>query len=301
MIRIQKGWGRSPWALIRNDIKVRYFPDRIKKRLGQLKEECKRKSTNRSLFTHVSIETISACNNNCSFCPVSTINNKRPVFIMDDLVFRKIVKQLKGVNFIGSLCPQINNEPLLDGKIFERIRYIKQTLRDNVRISVETNGTLLTVSKIYRVFEEGADRICINDYADRRREYLLFTRRIRRILQGLDVNRIKREVSLEINHRLKKQILSDRLGKVKGRKVGITDREKFCDFPFYQLNINSKGGIFICCRDSYWEGLLGNINTQNIKEIWYAEKYTKIRDAFLENRRILSTCQRCPSNGSATI
>lgn len=301
MIKIKKGWGRSPWALIRNDIKVRYFPDTVKKRLEQLKEECKRKVENRSLFTHVSIETISACNNNCSFCPVSTIHNRRPYSYMDDLLFGKIVQQLKGLNFVGSLCPQINNEPLLDGKIFQRIKHVKQSLQDNVRISVETNGSLLTVSKIYKLFHSGSDRICINDYADCWRDYFLFTKRIGRIFQGLDVVRIKRKVSLEINHRLKTQILADRGGKVKGRKVGITDREKFCDFPFYQLNINSNGDIFICCRDSYWEGALGNINTQNLKEIWYGEKYTKIRHAFLENRRILSICQKCPSNGSATI
>lgn len=173
MIEIKKAWGRSPWTLIKNDIKVRYFPGRIKKILGELKKTYKQKINSRSLFVHVGIETISACNNDCPFCPVSTINNKRPVIFMDDWIFREITKQLKELNFMGSLSLNINNEPLLDNKLFWRIVHIRKDLGDNVQIFIETNGILLKVSKIYRLFELGVGSIHVNDYADSWHEYLL--------------------------------------------------------------------------------------------------------------------------------
>jgi len=38
MIKIKKRWGRAPWHLIKNDIGVKYFPNRIKKRLEESKK-----------------------------------------------------------------------------------------------------------------------------------------------------------------------------------------------------------------------------------------------------------------------
>lgn len=118
----------------------------------------------------------------------------------------------------------------------------------------------------------------------------------------MDIKKINRNVSLGINHRLKKQILSDRSGKVKGRRViGITDREKFCDFPFYSMNINPKGDVIICCRDSYWEEIMGNIQKNKLEEIWFNDIFSRARESFLENKRVLPLCQKCSSNGSVTI
>ena len=302
MIKIKKEWGRAPWHLIRRDIEIKYFPYRIKKKLEESKKKCKQRVNNHSLFTYVAIETISACNSDCSFYPVSTINNKRPVVYMDDSLFKEIIRQLKELNFTGSLRLDINNEPLLDKRLVPRIAYIRQVLGDDVRVSIETNGILLTVPKIYRFFESGLNSIFIDDYADSWYDYLLFTKRTRENLQELDAKKINKNVILTINHRLKKQVLSDRSGKVKGRKfIGITDREKFCNFPFRSMNINAKGDVIICCRDSYWQKVMGNIQNNKLEEIWFNNEYKEIREAFLKGKRILSLCQKCSSNGSFTI
>lgn len=302
MIKIKKEWERAPWRLIKNDIGVKYFPNRINKRLEELKKKCKQRVNNHSLFSHVAIETISACNNDCSFCPVSIINNKRPLVYMNDSLFKEIIRQLKELNFMGSLLLDINNEPLLDKRLSQRITHIRQILGDDVKISIETNGILLTASKIHRLFESGLNNIYIDDYADCWYDYLLFTKRTRKNLQELDTKKINKNVILTINHRFKKQVLSDRSGKTKGRKfIGIADRNKFCDFPFSSMNINAKGNVIICCRDSYWQEVMGNIENNNLEEIWFSDKYKKVREDFLRDERILSLCQECSSNGSLTI
>lgn len=299
MIKIKKSWNRNPFSLFFNNIRVKYFPKKIAVSVARLRE--KWLNSENQIFKEVNIETISLCNNNCSFCPVSLVNNKRPRIYMEDEVFKKIIDNLRDLNFQGKIFPYTNNELLLDKKIFQRINYIKEKLGDNVAVSIETNGKLLTLEKIYEFFEVGVDQIYINDYGDDIIRYLFFNRNIRKIFKEIDINKITQTVNLRVSHRLKKQLLSDRGGKVKGRKINSTDKYKFCDFPFYQLNINPKGEVYICCRDSYWEEIIGDIKNDKLEEIWSNEKYKEIRRGFLNNERICSLCKNCSSNGSITI
>ena len=299
MIKIIKLWDRNPFCLFLNDIRVKYFSKKMAASVERLRE--KWLNSENQLFKQVNIETISLCNNDCSFCPVSTVNNKRPVVYMEDSLFKKIIDNLADIDFKGRIMPDINNEPLLDEKIFQRINYIREKLGDNVTIFIETNGKLLTLEKVYKFFEAGIDQIYIDDYGDNIIKYVFFNQNIRKIFKKIDINKITQNVNLKISHRFKKQLLSDRSGKVKGRKISPTDKYKFCDFPFYQLNINPRGEVFICSRDSYWDAITGSVKNNKLEEIWFSEKYTTIRKTLLNNRRILPLCQRCSSNGSITI
>lgn len=220
---------------------------------------------------------------------------------MKDEIFQKIVDNLKKIKFKGRICPYVNNELLLDKKIFNRIETLR-VIDDDISITIESNGKLLTIEKLYKFFDSGADQVFINDYANCYIDYLFLTKRMRDLLSKIDTRRIKRDVNFTISHRLKKQLLSARSDKVKSRKaLTIANKEKYCDFPFNQLNINPIGDIFICCRDSYYDGLMGNINENSLEEIWFNSKYQEVRNAFLENRRILPICDRCTSNGSITV
>jgi len=155
---------------------------------------------------------------------------------MEDSLFEKIINNLVDLDFKGRVMPYINNELLLDKKILNRIDYIKEKLGDNITITIGTNGKLLTLKKIYKLFEKGVDQIGINDYADNWIQYCFYNKNIRRILRNIDIYKINRNVGLLVCHRLKKQKLSDRSRKVKGRKMSLTKKFKFCDFPFYFTN-----------------------------------------------------------------
>ena len=79
-----------------------------------------------------------------------------------------------------------------------------------------------------------------NYYADSFIDYFLFSKKVRNIIKLLKNKPISVTGLLVVQHRLKKQILNNRFGKV----LGITDKipeNKFCDFPFFQLNINPSG------------------------------------------------------------
>jgi len=65
---------------------------------------------------------------------------------MTDKVFEKIVDNLKSFKILR-FCPYLQNEPLLDKKLFDRIAYAWQNL--NIRwVELSTNGTPLTQEKI---------------------------------------------------------------------------------------------------------------------------------------------------------
>lgn len=61
---------------------------------------------------------------------------------MTGKVFRAIVKQIKDLPNLETVCPYNHGEPLLDPQIFNRIRYIKKQI-PSVRIELSTNGILL--------------------------------------------------------------------------------------------------------------------------------------------------------------
>ncbi len=287
MIAVNKAWDRSPYRVFINE--VRKSDVCIDKRKSDINLD--------ALFTEVGIETVSLCNNDCSFCPVSTQNDTRPTIFMSDAVFNSIISQLKNLQFKGTVFPYINNEFLIDKKIFKRISHIRNELDGAVRIHLETNGKLLNYEKLVKLYESGVNQVVINDYADSFIDYFLFTKKVRNIIKLLKNKPISVTGLLVVQHRLKKQILNNRFGKV----LGITDKipeNKFCDFPFFQLNINPSGDVFICCRDSYYEGKIENMN---VEKIWHCEEYKAIRKGFMLNERILNICKKCTSSGTCSM
>ena len=70
------------------------------------------------------IQTVSACNANCYFCPYVGSWHKQNPGKMEDDVFVKIVDQLAKYQ-IKKFCPYLENEPFLDKKLFDRGRDFK--------------------------------------------------------------------------------------------------------------------------------------------------------------------------------
>ena len=66
----------------------------------------------------VEIETINKCNSTCGFCPVNRFADPRPLQRMPELLFAKIIDDLAGLGFRGTLHLFSNNEPFLDKRIF---------------------------------------------------------------------------------------------------------------------------------------------------------------------------------------
>jgi len=113
------------------------------------------------------IQTKSGCNGDCVICPQKKVRDLFPEASMTDVLFRSIVDQaarepnLRGVGFV------LQNEPLTDPALVDRIRVFRGRLPDRVTAFMVTNGTLLRPEIGKALIEAGLDALHItcNGYA----------------------------------------------------------------------------------------------------------------------------------------
>ena len=88
----------------------------------------------------VSIETINRCNSTCEFCPANKNADKRPFEKMNEELFKRIIDELKELNYDGYLNLYVNNEPFMDTRIEEWYEYASKML-PLAKMLLYTNGT----------------------------------------------------------------------------------------------------------------------------------------------------------------
>ena len=113
------------------------------------------------VFQQVLVETRTDCNNNCPFCPHAF--NKKPLGIMTWECYITIIDQLVSIGYNGRVALMLSNEPLLEDRLEDMIKYAKSKSQ-RLFIDITTNGRLLTVEQLDKLFSLGLDNININDY-----------------------------------------------------------------------------------------------------------------------------------------
>lgn len=155
----------------------------------------------------INIETINRCNSTCSFCPANRDNDKRPFAKMSEELFQKIIKDLKEWGYRGYISLYVNNEPLIDPRIVEFHKYVKNQLPD-CKIKIFTNGLLLTKEKFLE-FIPYVDDVTINNYG----ETMEMHENIKEICDYVRENPEKfDEKNIKVNIRYIKDILTNRAG-----------------------------------------------------------------------------------------
>lgn len=99
----------------------------------------------------VQIQTTSVCTGKCIMCPYMESWHKSNPGYMTDIVFDKILEEISDFS-IKKICPYLENEPLADHKIFERISKIRKKFPETV-IEISTNASLLTKDKIKKLLD----------------------------------------------------------------------------------------------------------------------------------------------------
>lgn len=133
------------------------------------------------LPTSIAIETLNRCNGKCPFCPVNAETEQRPYAKMPETLFQKIIDELKELNYSGRLALFNNNEPYLDGRIINFMKYAREAL-PKVYLYVYTNGTVLTLDK-YKESMKYLDELYIDNYSDNN-ELLPTVQKIKRYIEN---------------------------------------------------------------------------------------------------------------------
>ena len=239
----------------------------------------------------IAIQTIDKCNNKCLMCPSSYIY--RTSKKMSDDLFKKIIKELivymktKNINKI-KFDMFLQNEPLLDNELFEKIRFIKAVLPAKVEIS--TNGLL--VPKYEKALVKWADYVFFNIMGWHAESYSVFHGvKINQSFYDKMMNSIKRVKSQFVPERaviaLYKRELAGNLQEAEKwykrdySRAGFLSNDKIyhdkiwgCYYNKHKFwNFLADGSMILCYQDWRRYTIYGNIKYQSLLEIENSSLY----------------------------
>jgi len=133
------------------------------------------------------VQTQSFCNGRCSICPYPIVRKKLDQGAMEWDLFAKIAKELASEPLLPSVVFGLHNEPLLDKRTFDWVKYVKSITPDK-HCAIVTNGELLDNFSLTDIRQSKVDTLVISLNAYSKEMY-------ESINNGLDYDRVMRNVS----------------------------------------------------------------------------------------------------------
>ena len=109
----------------------------------------------------IQIQTNSACNGNCVFCPYPEISRTLEQGVMDEHLYNKIVEEISCSRYPENLIFELHNEPLIDPRTIRMIKDFK-TANPNKKCIMATNGLLIDRYSAEEFVNSGIDQIIVS-------------------------------------------------------------------------------------------------------------------------------------------
>lgn len=257
------------------------------------------------LFNAIFFEVRTRCNSNCSFCSASVQNEIRKDESMSFDLYKKVIDELKSLNFSGKIAYHVNNEPLIFPQLPEFIEYARKNL-PGAWLQILTNGRALTFEKAQTLLEKGINELSINRYGDNlsaelpkvigdiRNNLLPKFYKPEQIKPGFGPDRGNPVFRFNVFRRDVNEILTTRAGNAPNKTEKSRMPRGFCEHPFTQFNITADGRVSKCCADFHFSEVMGNVNNQSLMEIWNGKEFNKVRSYLRNNNReAMETCAKC--------
>lgn len=259
------------------------------------------------------IETTRLCNAQCPFCAIDQWDKSTPM--MGEALWQKIAKELiEYKDFIRFVDLQRAGEPMLDKKISERVKLLKDGGIKHVSIS--TNASGLNERNSRKLLEAGIDEVMISidsvikekyeslrvglNYdqvlANIRRFFALRDEinpktliRVRAVCvydPDKDADREEMAAWEDFWGALRKphdRVYMKRVHSWGNQKDvdGAPENDESvlhpCIIPWSTMHITAMGTVALCPHDYDGKANLGDINTHSIAEVWRASKLAEIR------------------------
>jgi MoaA/NifB/PqqE/SkfB family radical SAM enzyme len=280
------------------------------------------------------VDSSSICNFKCFYCPMSTDKNKektnRVNGHIEKQLFRKIIDDIAEFNTkIKTLELGMHGEPFSNPQLPENIAYAKSSGLFE-KITVVTNGSLLTPKRALAAVNAGIDQIDISlngvsdaHFLEITQTKVSFEKFVKNLTflfhnRGETVVTIKmiaeslseeqQGIFLETFSPITDQIFLERLVPYwndaldvklpEGDRTMLNEKvhhdSEVCPFPFYKMRITSDGKALLCSAD--WDHLrpIGDLKKQSVMEIWHSDLLREIQLKFLNNKRNeLDGCRTC--------
>ena len=255
------------------------------------------KDTNIPLMSVVEISDSGTCNRKCSFCPRSDPNYKDVKEFISEKLHNKIFKELSSYNYSGMIIYSGYVEPLLNKNIYRNISFARKCL-PNSKIEVITNGDVLNIPRLIKLFESGLSTLLISVY-DGPEDMLKFKKMVKEA--GLSPEQYvirNRYMSAEDDFGL---TISNRSGMLKNAEHKIPETPEplktVCTYPAYTFFIDYNGDVQMCSHDWGKKYVIGNLNKDTVIDIWRNRKFDKARRNLLNGNRNFTPCNKCDVSG----
>lgn len=272
----------------------------------------------------IHIETVVGCNARCIMCP--NYGDNVHILKMSMELFKKIINDIIVIDPQPSIKLSLNGEPLLDEEIVEKIKYIKKI--KNIRISMNTNASLLNNINSTAIILSGIDRINFHISGFSSEIYnnvmsgLNFNSTMKNVLNFIDQAKNLRsdiviatkfvvlkenikELKVAENYWLSKgvlfrpDILDGRLGSARQYDEldisGNINRENLiCPLIFDQMFIRYNGDVVSCWSDWYSERKFGNCNFLSVLDVYNSNQFNELRRLHInKNKKASTLCSKC--------
>lgn len=260
----------------------------------------------------IQIETNLACNAKCPFCPYTHLD-RGPKF-MEDWIWRKIIDDTRGLGV--AYRPFLINEPLSERRLAEILRYIKQDA--TARAEINSNGGLMTEKRAKEVLDAGLDvvRFSVDGFSretyDKSRvgvDFEAVVRNVNRFVEVRDAGGYRCHVEVrmidmpENKHEQPAYVeyWTPRVDAVlivplyrwpwEGQEKPV---QKPCLKILDEMFFYTDGSSPLCCWDSAGRGIVGDVKTQSVLEIWNGPVLRSMRELLNRGRRdLIALCSRC--------
>tara|TARA_Y100000813_G_C24155282_1_gene349343 strand:- start:33 stop:1058 length:1026 start_codon:yes stop_codon:yes gene_type:complete len=283
------------------------------------------------------IETSSACNAKCWFCPQPTMD--RPRKLMSTETFQLIIDQLAPFSeSIDNIALFMDGEPTLNKDLPQFIKYahdkglkhmyfssnmeyltpklIDKILDSDLGDSLEyiiasIDGVNADTHRQNRIGVDFNKAVSNSIYLAQRKKFLgkkypqLFVRLLDNDITHNEIKDFNKfwapyadKVLVQNMHNWGGQVDSEKLASPK------FDQTKRCYFPFSQCVITYEGSVRICCVDVNNTTVVGNVHESSIQAIWENEERKRLKSNMLERNfdQLPKICEKCdyPSRGTWT-
>jgi radical SAM protein with 4Fe4S-binding SPASM domain len=265
----------------------------------------------------VDLELSTICNLRCPMCYTITeeFRSKVKTGLMKFELFTKVIDEIAGKTPAVRLS--LRGEPTIHPRFIDAIRYAKK--RGVREVSTLTNGSTLTHDFFLQALEAGIDWITISvdgvgaTYEGIRKPLLYpdTLQKIRDIKSVKDERGLCKPVikvqaiwpSIRDNPEFYYQtfapyadlIAFNPLIDYLGNDNDITYEDDFsCCQPYQRLVVGADGRVMMCSNDEEGTVIVGNANTEAIRDIWHGERLSSIRDIHKRGGfREISVCRTC--------
>jgi MoaA/NifB/PqqE/SkfB family radical SAM enzyme len=270
------------------------------------------------------IENTNLCNAECVMCPRELLSRKRG--FMDFGLFEKIIREVSGLKRKPVTHLHGFGEPMLDQLLPERIRLAKACGIKHTYIV--SNASLLSPEMSRKIIDAGLDKMKISFYGTNEESYNNTMKRLdfKVTFQNVkDFLRIRKEMKRR-HPRLILQYLPTEtnqartdefralweplIDKQAGDCLNVATLHNYgggraynrmgkkivsvCYFPWTSMSVLWDGRVVTCCMDSNGVQVLGDLNSQTVKEVWLGPVLTGVRDDFRKLRYdAYPVCQSC--------